>query len=192
MIAISHYESPLGTVLLAAKEKSLIGLRITPQTADLSKYHEPIQEQPQNPVLLAAKSRLDRYFAGEKPSINELPLNPIGNEFSQTVRNLLKTIPYGKTTSYGAIAQQVASIRGIKKMSAQAIGGAVGRNPIAIIIPCHRVIGKSGALVGYTGGLDLKIALLQHESNNSFPWSPTNGHPQPPPANFPWLSKKLS
>ena len=101
--------------------------------------------------------------------INELPLNPIGNEFSQTVRNLLKTIPYGKTTSYGAIAQQVASIRGIKKMSAQAIGGAVGRNPIAIIIPCHRVIGKSGALVGYTGGLDLKIALLQHESNNSFP-----------------------
>ena len=140
MIAISHYESPLGTVLLAAKEKSLIGLRITPQTADLSKYREPIQEQPQNPVLLAAKSRLDRYFAGEKPSINELPLNPIGNKFSQTVRNLLKTI-----------------------------GGAVGRNPIAIIIPCHRVIGKSGALVGYTGGLDLKIALLQHESNNSFP-----------------------
>ena len=100
MIAISHYESPLGTVLLAAKEKSLIGLRITPQTADLSKYHEPIEEQPQNPVLLATKFRRDRYFAGEKPSINELPLNPIGNKFSQTVRNLLKTIPYGKTTSY--------------------------------------------------------------------------------------------
>ncbi len=177
MIAISHYESPLGTVLLAAKEKSLIGLRITPQTADPSKYHEPIQEQPQNPVLLAAKSRLDRYFAGENPSINELPLNPIGNKFSQTVRNLLKTIPYGKTTSYGAIAQQVASIKGIKKMSAQAIGGAVGRNPIAIIIPCHRVIGKSGALVGYTGGLDLKIALLEHESNTSTPSSPSKGAP---------------
>ena len=112
---------------------------------------------------LGVDHELDRYFAGEKPEISELPLAPIGGEFRQAVWKILCEIPYGQVTTYGEIAKKIAAQRNRKTMSAQAVGGAVGHNPISIIIPCHRVVGSNGSLTGYAGGIDLKIKLLEHE-----------------------------
>ncbi|MCI9156887.1 MAG: methylated-DNA--[protein]-cysteine S-methyltransferase, partial [Lawsonibacter sp.] len=106
---------------------------------------------------------LDRYFAGERPAISELPLAPIGSEFRKEVWQVLCEIPYGETTTYGEISQKIAARRGLERMSAQAVGGAVGHNPISIIVPCHRVVGSNGSLTGYAGGLQKKIKLLTHE-----------------------------
>ena len=100
---------------------------------------------------------------GEKPDISELKLAPKGSEFRQTVWRILCEIPYGKTTTYGEIAKEIAHLNGLERMSAQAVGNAVGHNPISIIIPCHRVIGTNGSLTGYAGGIDKKIFLLNHE-----------------------------
>ena len=115
------------------------------------------------PVLAAAKEWLDAYFAGERPAIADLPLAPIGSEFRQKVWRILTEIPYGQVTTYGAIAQQVARELGRDHMASLAVGGAVGHNPISIVIPCHRVVGSDGSLTGYAGGLDKKIWLLEHE-----------------------------
>jgi len=104
-----------------------------------------------------------RYFEGKKPQISELPLAPIGGEFRQTVWKMLTEIPYGKVITYGELAQKIAKQRGIERMSAQAVGGAVGHNPISIIIPCHRVVGANGNLTGFSGGIEMKLQLLQHE-----------------------------
>lgn len=106
---------------------------------------------------------LDAYFAGEKPDPGKLPLAPQGSEFRKLVWQELLKIPYGKTETYGAIGKVVARKLHKEKMSAQAIGGAVGHNPVAVIIPCHRVVGSDGNLTGYAGGLDMKYKLLQHE-----------------------------
>ena len=106
---------------------------------------------------------LDRYFAGEKPDIFELSLAPSGSSFRQEVWEILKQIPYGQTTSYAEISAQIAQRKKIDKMASQAVGNAVGHNPISIIIPCHRVVGKDGSLRGYAGGIDTKIELLKHE-----------------------------
>ena len=113
--------------------------------------------------MLKAKKWLDRYFKGEKPQISELDLEPIGSDFAKNVWKLLCEIPYGEVTTYGEIAKKVAKIMNKSTMSAQAVGGAVGHNPISIIIPCHRVIGTNGSLTGYAGGIDKKIFLLKHE-----------------------------
>ena len=120
------------------------------------------------PVFGLAKKWLDAYFAGEKPAISELPLAPNGGEFRQAVWDILCEIPYGQCTTYGAIAQKMAARMGKKTMSSQAVGGAVGHNPISIIIPCHRVVGANGSLTGYAGGIDKKIKLLQHEGADMF------------------------
>lgn len=106
---------------------------------------------------------MDRYFKGERPEIAELPLAPIGGEFRQTVWKILCEIPYGQVITYGEIAKKIAQKRGLNRMSAQAVGGAVGHNPISLIIPCHRVVGTNGSLTGYSGGLDKKIRLLEFE-----------------------------
>ena len=103
---------------------------------------------------------------GERPKISELQLAPIGSNFRQEVWKILCKIPYGQVTTYGDIAKKIAQRRGVAKMSAQAIGGAVGHNPISIIIPCHRVIGTNGNLTGYAGGIETKSKLLQHEGVN--------------------------
>lgn len=108
-------------------------------------------------------SNFGRYFEGKKPQISELPLAPIGGEFRQTVWKMLTEIPYGKVITYGELAQKIAKQRGIERMSAQAVGGAVGHNPISIIIPCHRVVGANGNLTGFSGGIQMKLQLLQHE-----------------------------
>lgn len=165
MIYVTKYKSPVGKLLLASKDNKLIGLWIEGQKYYFSNLEDEIKES-ENNILLKAKEWLDRYFNKEKPSINELALNPIGSEFRQEVWKILCTIPYGKVITYNDISKQITHNRGIKKMSAQAIGGAVGHNPISIIIPCHRVVGTNGSLTGYAGGIDKKIYLLKHEEVN--------------------------
>ena len=149
--------SPVGVITLACDGISLVGLWLEGQ-----KYHgdtipEAMTERGDLPVFDAAKHWLDRYFAGEKPVISELPLAPIGGAFRQGVWGILCEIPYGAVTTYGAIAKRLGC------GSAQAVGGAVGHNPISIIIPCHRVVGAGGSLTGYAGGVQTKIKLLELE-----------------------------
>ena len=117
----------------------------------------------ENAVLLRTKKWLDDYFAGRMPALITLPLAPQGSPFRRLVWQILCQIPYGQVRTYKEIADEVASYEGKDHMSAQAVGGAIGHNPISIIIPCHRVVGVNGSLTGYAGGLDKKAALLQHE-----------------------------
>lgn len=124
---------------------------------------EDMTEKSDQPVLRIAKAWLDRYFAGEKPEISALPLCPAGSAFRQAVWQMLCEIPYGEVVTYGDIAQKMAARLGRKTMSSQAVGGAVGHNPISIIIPCHRVVGANGSLTGYAGGVDQKRKLLALE-----------------------------
>ena len=166
MIYTTHYKSPIGDLLLASKDNKLIGLWIEGQKYYMSNFLEEMKENDNDKTLLKAKKWLDRYFNKEKPSIKELELNPMGSEFRQAVWKILCEIPYGKVTTYKEIAEEIAEQKGIDKMSAQAVGGAVGHNPISIIIPCHRVVGTNGDLTGYAGGLDKKIYLLEHEKNS--------------------------
>ncbi len=127
---------------------------------------EEIKENKNERILIKTKKWLDEYFNGKKPEISELDLAPIGSEFAKNVWEILCEIPYGKVTTYGEIAKKMTKIMHKEKMSAQAVGGAVGHNPISIIIPCHRVVGANGSLTGYAGGIDKKIYLLKHEQVN--------------------------
>lgn len=159
-----HYKSPLGDILLAGKDNKLIGLWIEGQKYYLSNLKEKIKENNNEKILLQTKKWLDKYFNGEKPKIEELDLAPIGSEFRQEVWKILCNIPYGEVITYNNISKEIAKKRGIKRMSAQAVGGAVAHNPISIIIPCHRVVGTNGSLTGYAGGINKKIFLLKHEN----------------------------
>jgi methylated-DNA-[protein]-cysteine S-methyltransferase len=161
------YDSPLGRILLASTENHLVGLWFegqkyfgAPYTEDAAKN---LNEKPDLPIFSAAQRWLDDYFSGKKPSISSLPLAPAGTDFRKAVWDVLCAIPYGKVVTYGEIARKIAAQRNIQSMSAQAIGGAVGHNPISIIIPCHRVVGADGSLTGYAGGIDRKIKLLELE-----------------------------
>ena len=115
------------------------------------------------PVLRQACDWLDRYFSGERPSTAELPLRPLGTVFQHVVWNIVSSIPYGHVASYGRIARRYAAESGRTTFPCQAVGGALKRNPLLIVIPCHRVIGSNGRLIGYAGGLAMKKALLLHE-----------------------------
>lgn len=160
----TNYDSILGKFTLAADEdENLVGLWIEGQKYFLSSFSDEIVENNSLEIFNKTKLWLDRYFNGEKPEISELSLAPRGSDFRQEVWKILCEIPYGKVITYGEIANRIAEKKGIAKMSARAVGGAVGHNPISIIIPCHRVIGASGNLTGYAGGLDIKIQLLRHE-----------------------------
>ena len=157
------YPSPIGTITLACYDDNLVGLWTEGQ-----KYHgdtipETMIENNAVPVFSTAKKWLDRYFASEKPDISELPLSPIGGEFRQSVWKILCEIPYGKVITYGDIARKIAVKMGKRSMSSQAVGGAVGHNPISIIIPCHRVVGSNGSLTGFSGGMQMKVKLLELE-----------------------------
>ena len=132
----------------------------------LSNFKEEIVETQNLEVLVKKKKWLDKYFNGENPDIKELELNPIGSEFRKSVWEILKKIPYGEVTTYSDIAKEIAKQKGIEKMSAQAVGGAVGHNPISIIIPCHRVVGTNGSLTGYAGGIKKKLYFLELEKVN--------------------------
>lgn len=117
------------------------------------------------PVFEETRRWLEEFFEGHDPGFTP-PLDPKGSPFQKDVWNITRQVPYGKTTTYGAIAMQIAAKRGIPRMSAQAVGGAVKRNPIALIVPCHRVVGSDGNLVGYFGNLPMKWELLQMEGND--------------------------
>ena len=157
------YNSPVGRLTIAAHNESIIGLWIEGQKYFASDIKTEMFLNDDLEVFKKVKAWLDRYFRGEKPEISELSLAPIGNDFRQNVWKILCEIPYGEVITYGDIAKQIAKKRGLLHMSAQAIGGAVGHNPISIIIPCHRVVGANGNLTGYAGGINTKIKLLEHE-----------------------------
>lgn len=163
MVYTSQYDSPIGPLLLAERDGKLAGLWMEGQKYFLGSLRGEPQERKTTPVLRLAEQWLDRYFAGEKPAPGELPLSPTGSEFQKEVWQILCEIPYGETTTYGEISWKLAARRGLERMSARAVGGAVGHNPISIIIPCHRVVGSNGSLTGYAGGLQKKMELLTHE-----------------------------
>ena len=164
MIHTTHYDSPIGRFLLAARGNALTGLWIEGQKYFPDSFkEEEMTEREGCQVLKDTKTWLDRYFAGEKPSIQELPLKPEGSDFRRQVWDILCRIPYGQVTTYKEISKKIADANGLDHMSAQAVGGAVGHNPISVIIPCHRVVGTDGSLTGYAGGIDRKIKLLTLE-----------------------------
>ena len=159
-----HYDSPLGKILLAADEEGMTGVWFEAQKYFAAKL-PPEDEEGTMPVLGDACRWLDVYFSGREPDFTP-KLHLIGSDFRQAVWALLLQIPYGQTTTYGALAKQLAEKQGRPRMSAQAVGGAVGHNRIAILIPCHRVVGTNGSLTGYAGGIDKKEKLLRMEHVN--------------------------
>ena len=166
MIYTAHYKSPVGDILLASKNNKLIGLWLEGQKYYLAGIKDTIVNNENDKILSKTKKWLDQYFKGEKPLIEELPLNPEGSDFRKAVWKILCEIPYGKVITYNDIAKKIAKERNVSRMSAQAVGGAVAHNPISIIIPCHRVVGTNGSLTGYAGGIDKKLRLLQIEGHN--------------------------
>lgn len=163
MDSIQHYQSLLGGITMASDGEHLIGLWFDDQQHFASTLDKPYAEK-QLPVFQETKQWLDLYFSGKAPNFTP-PLLLRGTGFRQEVWGLLRQIPYGQTITYGDIAGKLAAQRGLVRMSAQAVGSAVGHNPISLIIPCHRVIGSDGKLTGYAGGIQRKELLLQMEQN---------------------------
>ncbi len=155
--------SPVGLLTLASDGEKLIGLWLKGQKYFGAAISEEVRERSNLPLFNKTKLWLDKYFSGKNPSISQLPLGPCGSEFRRMVWGLLCEIPYGEVVAYGEIAQKIAAAMKKPGMSSQAIGGAVGHNPISIVIPCHRVVGANGSLTGYAGGIDKKIRLLTLE-----------------------------
>ena len=156
-----HYESPLGGITLASDGEALVGLWF-----DGQKYFADTlaceHKERSIPVFRDTVKWLDVYFGGRKPDFTP-PLAMRCSDFRKTVWEIMLGIPFGKTMTYGEIATAVARQRGLQRMSAQAVGGAVGHNAISLIIPCHRVVGTNGNLMGYAGGIDKKLKLLEME-----------------------------
>ncbi|MBQ1724170.1 MAG: methylated-DNA--[Muribaculaceae bacterium] len=158
------YPSPLGVITLASDGDRLTGLWFNGQKhfgLTLDADHEPRHSLH---VFDLTRRWLDSYFSGQMPDFTP-PINLLTTPFGTAVCNMLCSIPFGETTTYGAIARRIARDRGLAHFSAQAVAGAVARNPISIIIPCHRVVGSDGSLTGYAGGLDRKMKLLEIERN---------------------------
>ena len=162
---VCDYESPIGRMLLAADDASLMGAwfygqRYYARGLEGAEKDAETGEPADSPVLLAARCWLDAYFAGERPGVADVPLAPRGTAFQRRVWGALLAIPYGETRTYGELAAELGS-------SSRAVGAAVGRNPISVIVPCHRVLGAGGSLTGYAGGLTRKQALLELEQTAS-------------------------
>ena len=161
------YPTPLGAALVTATADALTGLWFVDRQLYLPSEKEQASwiKRTDLPVLQATHDWLNAYFNGDKP-LFDLKLAPAGSDFRQAVWNLLLKIPYGQTTTYGKLASEVQIIQSrIRPPAAQAVGGAVGHNPISLVIPCHRVVGANGQLTGYGGGLDRKEALLKLEGS---------------------------
>lgn len=163
MIYTTTHRSPLGQITLACDGDCLTGLWLEGQKYFESVLPAAATRSDSQPVLRTAKDWLDQYFAGARPDPSAVPLRPAGTPFRQAVWARLRDIPYGTVVSYGAIAGHMAHLLGRGSMSSQAVGGAVGHNPISILIPCHRVVGADGSLTGYAGGIDKKQKLLALE-----------------------------
>ena len=161
MIYTCPIHTPLGTMTAAAEDGALTGLWFTGQ-----KYYPTLTarwiRKPDHPVFASLRNYLGSYFSGIAAT-PDIPLDPQGSPFQKTVWRLLSSIPRGQVATYGQIAGHIARSRSMASMSAQAVGGAVGHNPISILIPCHRVVGSKGSLTGYAGGLEKKAALLRIE-----------------------------
>ena len=158
---LHHYSSPLGGITLAGDGEALTGLWFDGQKyfgSTLSAEHE----EKDLPVFALADRWLDLYFGGIVPDFTP-PLSMRGSAFRRAVWEILLTIPHGQTMTYGEIAARLAAQKGLARISAQAVGGAVGHNPVSLIIPCHRVVGADGGLTGYAGGIDRKAKLLEME-----------------------------
>ena len=165
MIYRNEYESPLGNILLAGDEQGLTGLWFTDGSrfTGLGLKREAVRRD--TDYFFQTKEWLNVYFTGRDPGF--LPkIHLVGSDFRNRVGEILCEIPFGKTVTYGWIAERIAKERGLERMSAQAVGGAVGHNPISIIVPCHRVVGANGDLTGYAGGIMRKKALLELEGND--------------------------
>lgn len=163
MTYIGHYISPLGGITLSSDGTTITGLWFDGQKyfgATLPQH--PVEQE--LPVFAQTRHWLDLYFEGDVPDFTPPLAAPKATAFRSAVWEILGTIPYGHTMTYGAIADQIARRMGLSSMSAQAVGGAVGHNPISLLIPCHRVVGTNGSLTGYAGGIDKKIALLTLEN----------------------------
>ena len=152
--------SPVGALLLTSNGSAVTGLWLEGQKYYARTVQEPTRENPDDPVLRQAQAWLRAYFAGEGPLPPLPPLDPAGTPFQRRVWDLLQAIPYGATTTYGALARAAAG----ESPSSRAVGSAVGHNPISILIPCHRVLGTNGRLTGYAGGLERKQFLLDLEA----------------------------
>lgn len=157
----ARFDSPLGEITAYSDGTALCALHLTGQRHGIPKGLS--EEKADLPLFAAIEKWLKDYFAGKRPETDAIPLAPQGSEFQKLIWGYLREIPYGETVTYGALAARAAKEMGKKAMSAQAVGGAVGRNPVSIIVPCHRVVGAGGKLTGYDGGLDKKIWLLEHE-----------------------------
>ncbi len=156
MRELKFYFSPIGALTAEFEDGFLVGLSFgrNGEETDLTEPNESVYER--------TREWLDEYFSGRKPEF-DLPIKLSGTPFRNMVWERLKSIKYGQTVTYGEIAEEAARLSGKSKMSAQAVGGAVGKNPIAIIVPCHRVLGKNGKITGYAGGVDKKAELLKIE-----------------------------
>ncbi len=153
------YPSPLGDLTVTCNEAYILELILPGQ---VSRCSDAISSEAV-PILKVVRRWLDAYFSGKQPHPSLLPLQPPGSSFQLGIWQLLLSIPYGQTVTYGQLAAEYARRHNLAKMSAQAVGQAVGRNPISIIVPCHRVVGANGSLTGYNGGLENKRWLLNHE-----------------------------
>ena len=160
-MAVCEYASPLGTMLLASDNGMLVGAWFENAKYYASGLNDDCVD-PNDPILIQTIRWLDAYFEARRPDPHALPIRLSGSEFRQAVLQLLLEIPYGRTVTYGQLAARLAEQTG-RRVSAQAVGGAVGHNPISVVIPCHRVLGADGSLTGYAGGLERKQALLQLE-----------------------------
>ena len=161
---IYHYNSPLGRITLASDGKALIGLWFDGQKYFADALAKEYEEK-DLPVFAETRRWLDIYFSGRQPDFTP-PLRMKTTPFRKAVWEILLTIPFGGTMTYGEIAARIAKQKGLQQMSAQAVGGAVGHNSISLIIPCHRVVGTSGSLTGYAGGIDKKVKLLEMEKTD--------------------------
>lgn len=158
-----YYDSPMGVMKLYADEEGLLGVWFDEERiAEASLDIEAIENLHDNKHISDAVCWLDEYFAGNVPSFAP-KLKLQGSEFRKTVSEIMLKIPYGELSTYGEIAREAMIRLGKERMSAQAVGGAVGSNEFSIIVPCHRVVGKDGKLTGYAGGMDKKVYLLHHE-----------------------------
>ena len=161
MIQTAFYDAPYGRYVMAAEDGALTGVWLEGQ-----KYFPsglPERSDRESEIFAHTRRWLDAYFSGRQPDVSALPMAPRGSAFAQSVWQLLLEIPYGQTVTYGELAKRLAERRGLAQLSAQAVGGAMGHNPISIIIPCHRVLGAKNQLTGYAGGLDVKTFLLKLE-----------------------------
>jgi methylated-DNA-[protein]-cysteine S-methyltransferase len=155
--AYTTLNSPIGVLKLVASDRGLAGV-LWEHEDSLAAQFGAVTAQPEHPVLIQAQQQLGEYFAGTRREFT-VPLDCVGTEFQNRVWNALRTIPFGQTRSYGAIADQIGSSKAVR-----AVGAANGRNPVPIIVPCHRVIGADGNLTGFAGGLEIKARLLALES----------------------------